>query len=461
MSVGRGIKALFFLAAFAAAAAAQVRNVAVVETEVDAASGASAGVTSAEARLVTTELRREAVKNLPPDLYNIMTSETVQSQGSAVLEECADENCVITLGTKIGADYIVRGIISKLRDRFTLAVEIYETEDGNLVGSATPVRAENIEELVEKVAASCAEMYEKFVKAQSSRRKRAMYAFEAGAEPAEGGSVIRNPERDEYAAGSKVSVLAAPENGYVFTGWSGAAVDTANPITITMDTVKTLTAHFAPQREIESERALTAAPPKTRQPRVSAGVGGFFANNFDGGLKWATGETLKMPYIGGGGYLYIDFKYVELLVGYSGGGGRWESPDALDQEDLAGMRRSSVSFGLFFKAPISLEKIRIFPLLGSDFELVDNVTNIRGDVPEPKLDSGGGIALWFKAGIGVDYDLSKILYARAEALYGFGFDSYAGDVSDAVGYSSWERDSYATSPCYGLTVRVAVGVRLK
>jgi uncharacterized protein (TIGR02145 family) len=143
-------------------AGVKIKNVAVVETEVDARSGASAELTPAEVTLITAELRREAVKNLPRDRYSIMTTETVIAQGSAVLEECFDENCVIALGTKIGADYIVRGTISKLRARFALTVEIYETEDGNLVASSEAVRSESIEELVEKAAAACAGMYRTF-----------------------------------------------------------------------------------------------------------------------------------------------------------------------------------------------------------------------------------------------------------------------------------------------------------
>jgi len=160
----------FFLtiALFAGLSVAGVKNVAVVETEIDAQSGASAQMTSADVRLVTTELRREAVRNLPRDKYNIMTTETVYAQGGAVLEECADENCVITLGSKIGADYIVRGIISKVQTKFTLSVEIYETEDGNLVASSDPVRSETVLELLEKAAAACADMYRTFANVQRS-----------------------------------------------------------------------------------------------------------------------------------------------------------------------------------------------------------------------------------------------------------------------------------------------------
>jgi hypothetical protein len=142
---------------------ARVKNVAVVETEIDAQSGASAELTSADARLVTAELRREAVKNLPKGKYNVMTSETVYAQGSAVLEQCADENCVIVLGSAIGADFIVRGTISKIQTRFTLSVEIYETDNGNLVASSDPIRSESLGDLLEQSAAVCADMYNIFL----------------------------------------------------------------------------------------------------------------------------------------------------------------------------------------------------------------------------------------------------------------------------------------------------------
>jgi len=142
--------------------AAGVKRVAVVETEIDAQSGVAETVNKAEVRQITAVLRKEAVKKLPQGKYEIMTSETVMAQGSAKLEECADENCVITLGSMIGADYIVRGTISKVGTKLTTSVDIFETENGNLVASSDLVRAGNIEELLDKTAAACAEMYKTF-----------------------------------------------------------------------------------------------------------------------------------------------------------------------------------------------------------------------------------------------------------------------------------------------------------
>jgi len=141
----------------------RVANVAVVETEMDTRSGAAKDLNAAELSEITAELRRQAVKNLPKNKYNVMTSTTVQAQGAAVLEDCAEENCIITLGSKIGADFIVRGTISKFQKRFTLSVEIYDTEDGNLIVSSDPVRSEEIIDLLEESAKVSADMYKTFM----------------------------------------------------------------------------------------------------------------------------------------------------------------------------------------------------------------------------------------------------------------------------------------------------------
>ncbi len=175
---------LFLLAAlFAAvpAAFAQVKYVAVVNVEIDRESGASDDINSAEAHEITAALRREAVKNLPSDKYSIMTSETVQAQGGAVLEECAEENCVVILGSKIGADYVVRGIVRKFKTQLTLTVETYEIQNGTLVASSDPVRFESAAELLEKAADASADMYKTFAGfAQKGSRGAPLTGFTLG-----------------------------------------------------------------------------------------------------------------------------------------------------------------------------------------------------------------------------------------------------------------------------------------
>jgi len=55
-----------------------------------------------------------------------------------------------------------------------------------------------------------------------------------------------NPAQGTYAhdSGAQVFVHAIPSSGYQFSGWSGDASGTTNPITITMDSNKSITASF-------------------------------------------------------------------------------------------------------------------------------------------------------------------------------------------------------------------------
>jgi uncharacterized repeat protein (TIGR02543 family) len=47
-----------------------------------------------------------------------------------------------------------------------------------------------------------------------------------------------------YAAGSALQLAATAQSGYQFAGWSGSATGSANPLNVTMDAPKTITANF-------------------------------------------------------------------------------------------------------------------------------------------------------------------------------------------------------------------------
>jgi hypothetical protein len=58
------------------------------------------------------------------------------------------------------------------------------------------------------------------------------------------GTVIKNPNQAMYPDGSIVTLSASPNNGWVFSGWSGAISGSINPTEITMTEDKTVTAIF-------------------------------------------------------------------------------------------------------------------------------------------------------------------------------------------------------------------------
>jgi uncharacterized repeat protein (TIGR02543 family) len=70
------------------------------------------------------------------------------------------------------------------------------------------------------------------------------YTLTVISSPAAGGSVTKNPNQASYSAGSTVQLTAVPNSGYTFTGWTGNASGSVNPLTVTMNSNKTITANF-------------------------------------------------------------------------------------------------------------------------------------------------------------------------------------------------------------------------
>jgi uncharacterized repeat protein (TIGR02543 family) len=60
------------------------------------------------------------------------------------------------------------------------------------------------------------------------------------------GSVAKSPDQPSYTHGSSVQLMATPATGWHFVGWSGDLAGSTNPVTITMDVSKTVTATYAP-----------------------------------------------------------------------------------------------------------------------------------------------------------------------------------------------------------------------
>jgi uncharacterized repeat protein (TIGR02543 family) len=70
------------------------------------------------------------------------------------------------------------------------------------------------------------------------------YTLTVNTDGAGSGSVTLDPPGGTYDEGTVVTLTASPDAGSTFEGWSGAATGTANPVTVTMDGDRTVTATF-------------------------------------------------------------------------------------------------------------------------------------------------------------------------------------------------------------------------
>jgi uncharacterized repeat protein (TIGR02543 family) len=106
-----------------------------------------------------------------------------------------------------------------------------------------------------------------------------------------GGTVTKNPSKASYTAGESVVLTPVPAAGYVFHHWAGDATGTAKPITVVMDSNKSITAFFAP------------APTYTLTVTVSGGVGGTVTKN-PSKASYTAGETVTLTANPATGYAF-------------------------------------------------------------------------------------------------------------------------------------------------------------
>ncbi len=67
---------------------------------------------------------------------------------------------------------------------------------------------------------------------------------------ANNGSVLKNPDLIAYNNGDIVQLSATPNSGFTFTGWSGDANGAQNPLSVTMNDHKNITASFTAENPI-------------------------------------------------------------------------------------------------------------------------------------------------------------------------------------------------------------------
>ncbi|MBL9167626.1 MAG: PQQ-binding-like beta-propeller repeat protein [Verrucomicrobiales bacterium] len=145
------------------------------------------------------------------------------------------------------------------------------------------------------------------------------------------GTVELSPGQSMYSPGSRVSVIAKPQEGRPFLGWGGDASGNANPLVLTLRSNMHLVATFASLPgdvvwQYDAQAAITATPAIRSNGLiyVTTRAGTVIAlETRAGGLAWikqVPGHIDSSPAIGTNGILYLvsnlDDGYVSHLYGF-------------------------------------------------------------------------------------------------------------------------------------------------
>ncbi|HET9327540.1 MAG TPA: kelch repeat-containing protein [Candidatus Eisenbacteria bacterium] len=127
----------------------------------------------------------------------------------------------------------------------------------------------------------------------------ATYVLTAQSSPTAGGTVSKSPDQPSYGPGSQVTLTANAAAGYAFTGWSGDASGTTNPLIVTMDGQKNITANFvtyalatsvapAGSGTVSRSPNLPSFPPGTQVTLTANPATGFGFINWSGDASGST-----------------------------------------------------------------------------------------------------------------------------------------------------------------------------
>lgn len=120
--------------------------------------------------------------------------------------------------------------------------------------------------------------------------------------PPAGGTVSATPPPGEegYTAGTSVSVTATPAEGFTFTGWSGDAAGTQNPVSVVMNEAKAVTANFSPVA------APVFALTTTVDPATSGSINAEPAPNAGDGM-YVQGTVVTLTAIPAAGFAFTNW----------------------------------------------------------------------------------------------------------------------------------------------------------
>jgi hypothetical protein len=193
--------------------------------------------------------------------------------------------------------------------------------------------------------------------------------------------------------------------------------------------------------------------------RLGLGAGGFYLDDFGGGIEEPGGEqtsVMKTPYVGRGGFVFFDATYAEVSAGFFVGSATLKENKEGERQPSEVLSYIGLDLGLFGKFPIGVNYIlSVYPLLGASYRLILSATRPDGTEyeTEDEHDAKDFNAIWFHLGGGMDVSFTDYIFMRMEVLYGVRLPNTA------------ENDLLAEKPDskilfgHGPMVKMALGVK--
>ena len=120
------------------------------------------------------------------------------------------------------------------------------------------------------------------------------FFLDTGVDPSGSGTIIKEPDQESYSSNSQVSLTATAAFGYEFSHWGGELSGSENPVTVTMNSNKSVTAHFTAIVE-------TVSAPSVPEGSTSGTVGLKYAY-YPSGSSSNLGHPVEYQFDWGDGY---------------------------------------------------------------------------------------------------------------------------------------------------------------
>jgi formylglycine-generating enzyme required for sulfatase activity len=120
----------------------------------------NSGVSLQERQMLAEVARGLALRKLPRTGWSVMTRDNMQAllPPGVDLAECSGDECIITTGRTMQADYLVTGRIAKLGSNLQIVVQLYDVRSATLVGTAQP-RGANIDAVIDPLEKELGELF--------------------------------------------------------------------------------------------------------------------------------------------------------------------------------------------------------------------------------------------------------------------------------------------------------------